>query len=67
MATRVAACNELRKKLPVPCHVLYIPRERNQLADWLSKVGSTIESSVQLHELGIDPLSEGDPPPKRWG
>ncbi len=35
------------------------------LADWLSKVGSTIEGEVELGELGVE-LQEGLPPPKQW-
>lgn len=65
LATRVALCTDIRKRMPVPTHVLYIPREKNQLADWLSKVGATVQQEVQLHELGVD-LREDDPPPKRW-
>ena len=51
LARRVSLCQDARKGLGIPTHVLYVPRERNQLADWLSKVGSTIEDEITLAQL----------------
>jgi hypothetical protein len=55
---------DIRKRLPLKTHVLYVPRARNQLADWLSKVGATVEAEVKLDELAVGDLLESDPPPK---
>lgn len=42
LALRVASCQDIRKALPYSTHILYVPRGKNQLADWLSKVGGCI-------------------------
>jgi hypothetical protein len=55
---------DIRKRLPIKTHILYVPRARNQLADWLSKVGATVDDEVALDELAIGELLESDPPPK---
>lgn len=59
-------CCEIRKRLPIPTHVLYVPRTRNVLADWLSKVGADVAGSVSLEDLGMGDLREDDAPPKEW-
>lgn len=55
----------MRKALPFSTHVLYVPRAKNQLADWLSKVGGAIQDEVQLADLEVELVEDG-PPPKQW-
>ena len=48
LALRVARCQDIRKGLPYKVHILYVPRGKNQLADWLSKVGGAIAGECTL-------------------
>ncbi len=34
-------------------HILYVPRAKSQLADWLSKVGGAIAGECTLEKLGV--------------
>lgn len=51
LAVRIAEAQELRRAIPVPTYVLHVPRERNEVADWLSKCGSLVPQFTPLAEL----------------
>ena len=43
--------------------MLFVPREQNRWADWLSKVGAKVDSPRTVEELGVE-LAEHACPPK---
>lgn len=51
LATRVTAAQELRRRVPVPTFVLHVPRERNEVADWLSRCGALVPAFTPLARL----------------
>ena len=48
LVERVVSCQEIKKKLNISIHVVHIPREMNQLADWLSRCGTSFGKDITL-------------------
>jgi ribonuclease HI len=63
LVERVSTCQEIRRRLGVPVHVIHVPREMNQLADWLSRCGTAYGRDVSLAELAMN-FEETCAPPK---
>lgn len=42
--------------------MVFIPRESNLWADWLSKVGADIQGDKDLGDLGVEPEETNSPP-----
>jgi hypothetical protein len=64
LVERVSTCQEIRRRLGVPVHVIHVPREMNQLADWLSRCGTAYGRDVSLAELAMN-FEETCAPPKQ--
>jgi hypothetical protein len=44
-------------------HIVFVPREANRWADWLSKVGANLNQDATLSDLGVTPEEHSCPPP----
>ena len=62
LVQRVAEAQRIRRASPVPIHVLFVPRERNLLADWLSRCGTAYQEEKDITELAPN-LQENSQPP----
>ena len=62
LANKLSLCQAICKSLPVKVHVLFVPREQNRWADWLSKVGAKVESLKTIEELGVEVTELLHPP-----
>ena len=59
LALKVAACQQLRRECQVPVHILHVPRTKNQLADWLSKLGGTHPGECDVRDV-LPPCTKED-------